>query len=109
MVDKYYNENGEVGVIVSRGYGAGWYSWNRDTQYGTDILFDKTLVEMILNKTKIEEIEKYVDTKYPDCYSGGIEDSLDVEFMPEGSHFIVEEYDGAEHIEYIENIDFITA
>lgn len=113
MVDKYYNENGEVGVIVSRGYGAGWYSWNRDCK---DILFDKELVTMILQAKdsnnfdlKLEEIKKYAEHKYPWCYMGGLEDGIDVEFVPQGSNFIVVEYDGAEHIEYIEDIDYTTA
>ena len=27
MVEKYYNENGELGVLISPGFGAGWSSW----------------------------------------------------------------------------------
>ena len=27
---KKVNENDEVAVLVSPGYGAGWYSWNKD-------------------------------------------------------------------------------
>ena len=30
MVEKYYNENGELGVLISPGFGAGWSSWNCD-------------------------------------------------------------------------------
>ena len=40
MVEKYYNENGELGVLISPGFGAGWSSWNCD-----EIAFDKRVVE----------------------------------------------------------------
>ena len=113
MVDKYYNEKGEVGVIISRDYGAGWYSWNRNCQ---DILFDKELVAMILHAktcghfySELEQIKKYVEEKYPECYIGGLDCGIDVEFVPQGTNFVVREYDGAESIEYINNIDYTTA
>ena len=46
MVEKYYNENGELGVLISTGFGAGWSSWNCD-----EIAFDKRVVEYWLNES----------------------------------------------------------
>ena len=45
MVEKYYNENRELGVLISPGFGAGWSSWSCD-----EIAFDKRVVEYWLNE-----------------------------------------------------------
>lgn len=36
--------NGKVAVLVSEGFGAGWYSWNREYK---ELLFHPKLVEMV--------------------------------------------------------------
>ena len=102
MIEKYYNENGEVAVIYSPGFGAGWYTWNslKDCN-GADpreLIFDKTLVEMILASKSIKELEKYVVEKWGGgVYCGGLGDCK-VTFFPEGTEFVIEEYDGSESI-----------
>lgn len=57
---KYYNEKGEVAVLVSPGFGAGWYSWNKDRP---ELLFDKDIVAAVLedDRYKAEKVavEKY--------------------------------------------------
>jgi hypothetical protein len=43
--------------------------------------------------------------KYPDLYSGGL-DSLQIEWVPEGTVFRIHEYDGNESIEIKEELDW---
>ena len=96
MVEKCYNEDGEVAVLYSPGFGAGWSTWN--SQEAEELIFDKTLVEMILGKRPQEEIEKYAIEKWgDDIYTGGLGDVC-VEFLPKGTAFVIEEYDGSESI-----------
>ena len=44
-------ENGQVAVIYSPGFGAGWYTWNQsrfpELNDGTALLFDPILVDLV--------------------------------------------------------------
>jgi hypothetical protein len=87
-------ENGKVAVLISPGFGAGWYTWH-DTE---DLLFDPVIVEMVRNDRR-DEIESYVTSAYIDqgIYCGGAE-QLQIKWVPIGAEFRVDEYDGAESI-----------
>jgi hypothetical protein len=97
-------EDGKVAVLHSPGFGAGWYTWNYDTP---EILFDPAIVKFVENK-KWAELDTYVTLKYPEIYKGGMTD-LEVEWIPEGTLFKVNEYDGSESIEYKENDHWMVA
>jgi len=93
-------KNGCVAVLVSHGYGAGWSTWESDER----MLFDPVLAEMLEDGRAVEgdaawlkKIEKVAKERYPDAYLGGL-DGLTVHWVPEGSRFRIEEYDGAESI-----------
>jgi hypothetical protein len=96
--------DGKVAVLYSPKYGAGWYSWNRDR---IEILFDPAIVDLI-EKGQAEELQVYVTLKYPDLYTGGLED-LAIEWIPVGSRFIIEEHDGAETVKVQNTIKWIRA
>lgn len=96
--------DGKVAVLYSPKYGAGWYSWNRDR---IEILFDPAIVDLV-EKGQAEELQVYVTLKYPDLYTGGLED-LAIEWIPEGSRFIIEEHDGAETVKVQNTIKWIRA
>ena len=95
--------DGKVGVLVSPGYGAGFSTWG----YPTEAIFDPTLIELVENE-KYQEAVDYCQTIWPDEYSGGVED-LKVVWVPEGSEFVIEEYDGAESLMLKEEYNWITA
>lgn len=97
-------EDGKVAVLYSPNFGAGWYTWNYDTP---EILFDPAIVKFVENK-KWAELDTYVTLKYPEIYKGGMTD-LEVEWIPEGTLFKVNEYDGSESIEYKENDHWMVA
>lgn len=90
MVEKYYNEKGEVGVIYSPGYGAGFSTWHEDK----NICFDKNVIQMILDNDQ-KGVENY-------CKENGIYydgDQLEVRWLQSGTAFIITEYDGYETVE----------
>lgn len=91
MIEKYYTENGEVGVIVSPGYGAGFSTWAHDKQ----ICFDKDIIELVLNDDMVS-IAKLMTEKYPNEYFGC--SKLKVEFLEPGTAFRINEYDGFEDL-----------
>jgi hypothetical protein len=96
--------DGRVAVLYSPDYGAGWFSWN--TRY-PELLFDPAMVELV-EAEKWDELQAFVTLKYPDIYAGGLRD-LRIEWVPEGTQFIVNEYDGNESIQTRDSTDWITA
>jgi hypothetical protein len=95
--------DGKVGVLVSPGFGAGFYSWG----YPLEAIFDPTLIELVENQ-KFQEAVDYCESKWPKEYSGGVGD-LRVVWVPEGKEFIIEEYDGSESLMLKEEYNWITA
>jgi len=96
-------KDGKVGVLVSPGFGAGFYTWG----YPMEAIFDPTLIELVENQ-KIQEAVDYCESKWPEEYSGGVQD-LRVVWVPEGKEFIIEEYDGSESLMLKEEYNWITA
>lgn len=95
--------DGMVGVLVSPGFGAGFSTWG----YPTEAIFDPTLIELVENQ-KVQEAVDYCEDKWPKEYSGGVQ-TLRVAWVPEGSEFVIEEYDGAESLMLKEEYNWITA
>ena len=95
--------DGKVAVLYSPGYGAGWYSWN--TKY-PECLFDPKIVAMV-EAGQHDQIEAYCKTAHPDLSLGGAE-QLQIEWLPVGTAFKIEEYDGYESIEY-QDTDWLVA
>jgi hypothetical protein len=98
------SENGRVAVLYSPGFGAGWSTWNQEVP---EILFDPAIVKFV-EKDQWAELETYVSLKYPGLYKGGMKD-LTVDWIPEGTLFRINEYDGAESIEFQEHVGWIVA
>lgn len=85
--------DGMVGVLVSRGYGAGWTSWNYE--YPFLLHGDERLIELV-EKGDLIGAEEYTKSVVgEDAYLGGV-DGLYVHWIPKGTMFIIDEYDGAE-------------
>ena len=95
--------DGKVGVLVSPGFGGGFSTWG----YPTEAIFDPTLIGLI-EEQSIQEAINYCEKTWPDQYSGGVED-LKVVWVPEGSEFVIEEYDGVESLMLKEEYNWITA
>ena len=85
--------DGKVAVLYSPGYGAGWWSWNTEH---TDMMFDPGMAGLV-EKGDLEQMRVYAELKWPDAYLGGLE-NLDIEWLPEGTRFIIDETDGFESV-----------
>ena len=96
--------DGLVAVLYSPDFGAGWYTWHNIAE----LLFDPKVVEMVLEKTSAETIELYCRTVYGDHYYGGAGD-LTVAWVPPGTEFVIEDYDGAETITFKDKVEWISA
>lgn len=100
--------NGKVAILYSKGYGAGWYSWN--TRY-PQCIFSPEIVDLV-EKNEIYKIDKeYCDKLFgvddnESFYSGGA-DGLTIEWLPIGTHFDIDEYDGAESVKTFYDIKLI--
>ena len=94
--------DGKVAVLYSPGYGAGWYSWNRDRP---ECLFDPNIVAMV-EAGQHDQIEEYCKTA--DLYAGGAK-QLEIEWLPVGTPFKILENDGHETIEHQYTPDWLVA
>lgn len=67
---------------------------------------DPTLIEMAKRKASAEEVETYIQTKFPNgyVYMGGWEN---IKVGTVSGPFRIEEYDGYESIEELGDIDFV--
>lgn len=97
-------QDGKVAVLFSPGFGAGWSTWNQEFP---EIIFDPAIVKLV-EKQQWQELETYVTLKYPGLYTGGMQD-LKVAWLPVGTQFQIEEYDGSESISIKDDVAWITA
>jgi hypothetical protein len=96
--------DGQVAVLVSHGYGAGWYSWDGDE----NALFDPVLAQALLDGKSMDELTRIASERYPDVYLGGL-DGLTVHWVPVGQRFRIEEYDGSEGLMLESEYRWVTA
>ena len=98
----------KVAVCYSPGYGAGWYTWDAPLE----LVFHPKIVEMVLahrqHEINTDWLRSNIGIEYEDVFCGGAY-TLEVKWLPVGSKFIIEEYDGHESIRVLGDIDFITA
>ena len=96
--------NGQVAVLYSPGFGAGWYSWNSNKE----LLFHPKLVEMVENNRQSEITTQWIQENLGinNVYCGGADD-LQIEWLDEGTVFEIDEYDGSESIITLGNLTLI--
>jgi hypothetical protein len=99
-------KDGNIAVLYSPGYGAGWFTWNGDHRA---CLFHPDIVKLVEEGRNSEITGEFMESLgFNDFYTGGASD-LTIEWVPEGCAFEVTEYDGYESIKYRENTSYITA
>lgn len=99
--------DGKVAVLYSPGFGAGWYTWGAGSEYGDAVIFDPMLVKYV-EEGDHSALATYVAMRYPNAYTGGI-DSLEIAWIPVGTLFQIEEYDGSESIQTMDGTSWIKA
>lgn len=89
--------DGKVAVIVSYGYGAGWSTWAVEPEAA---LFAPDVVAWIeAGRPDDPEVIEAFGEKYGPA--GGLHQAS-IEWLPKGTQFMVDEYDGAESLTIIE-------
>lgn len=109
-IKPYYNEDkSQIGVLVSRGYGSGWSTYNVP-----ELCYDKRVIEYWMTHNTAEWVNGIYsyDTDNPyykaanDFFESiGYKDvnffgynGIELQWVPCGMPFVIEEYDGAEYI-----------
>ena len=95
--------DGQVAVLVSPKFGGGWYSWNHNEK----LLYDPSIV-IWLENNEHDKIQAYLELRYTKEYIGGL-DGLTVEWIPVGTRFRIDEYDGAETLVLESTVKWLTA
>ncbi len=102
--------DGKVAVLYSRGFGAGWFTWNTAHP---QCLYSPEIVALVEAKASEGEINAEAERLFnPDgtghFFAGG-SDGLTIEWLPVGTHFRIHEYDGAESVETRDEMDWSVA
>ena len=90
--------DGEVGVVLSQGYGAGWSTWNNE-QFQASLAMDKRIVEAVLARNFVAAMDIAREIVGESFYENGA-DGLHVVWVPQGSAFSITDYDGHESLEF---------
>lgn len=88
--------DGHVAVLYSPGFGSCWY----DPSFPS-CLTDPAVVDWVLAgkpKSQLREIITYLALAYGEEFGIGGLDQLAVSWIPEGTRFVVHDYDGSEYI-----------
>ena len=93
--------NGNVAVLYSPGYGAGWSTWCYNSALIETLLFHPLIVEKVEygheNEITTEWLVEQFGRDFEDVYCGGTY-QLKIEWLPEGTAFRIDAYDGAETV-----------
>ena len=104
-------KDGKVAVIISTNWGSGWSTWNPEHP---PLVFEPKVVQMILDGRQQEITEQWlmdnlgvygVYTYLP----GGSAEFLEVVWVPQGTRFMIQEYDGLESVILEEDLQLYTA
>ena len=102
--------DGKVAVLFSPGFGAGWYTWNLLQEKSEQMIFDPVIVQILESQSETwkDQIFEYASEEYPDAYLGGLDD-LCFDWVPVGTKFYIDEYDGRETIVTEKDLKWMTA
>lgn len=100
-MEKVIRDN-KVAILISHGWGVGWYSWNKEYP---ELLFHPKLVEMVEQDRRDEITTEWVSKNLgiEDLYCIGAK-SLQIHWLPVGTAFIVTEYEGDEKLLTLEEL-----
>ena len=99
MTAERVTRDGMVAVLVSGGFGAGWSSWGGGEE--EVLLFHPLLVEAKEKRLSWSKVEVILaEMGHPHVYMGGWGD-VEIEWLPVGTRFDIEEYDGSETLRII--------
>lgn len=99
--------NGLVAVLYSPGYGAGWTTWTYNKNLHEVMLFHPLIVEKVESGKEGEINNKWLvenfGEDFKNVYCGGAY-QLEIKWLPEGTAFTIDEYDGFEAITTLDDL-----
>ena len=102
--------DGNVAVLYSPGYGAGWSTWCYNDDIVETLLFHLLIVKKVesnhRNEITTEWLVEQFGEEFKDVYCGGV-GSLKIKWIPKGTAFRIDEYDGFEDIITDEQLYYI--
>ena len=109
MTDRLIRD-GQVAVLYSPSWGAGWSTWEQDPDVRMAMLFDPHIADIRDQGAPDwqERAEAIARIKYPDAYLGGLHD-LRVKWLRSGTQFRIDEHDGNELVVINGEQEWITA
>lgn len=96
--------DGRVAVLISRGFGAGWSTWNPEHP---QCAFDPEVVAWVESDRAGEFPD--IKAKYDSYFYTGGADDLVIEWVPVGSRFQITEYDGSEDLVLESDMEWLVA
>lgn len=106
-MEKYYNDKGDVGVLVSYGLGVGWSTWEYDIP-SRFMTMDKTLVQMALDEVSEDVVEEYIESVFGRSPCMGGWSGISVEWLKPNTNFKIEEYAGSESLTLLDDLSMTT-
>ena len=102
--------DGQVAVLYSPSYGAGWSTWQDNADVRMAMLFDPQIADIRDQGAPDwqERAEAIAQIKYPDAYLGGLQ-HLRVRWLKQGTQFRIDEHDGNELVVINGEEEWITA
>lgn len=92
-----------VAVLITRGYGSGWSTSNKEHP---EILFDPATIAWVEGGKKGKgALSADLKARFKGIWLGGL-DNLTVAWVPAGVPFEIAEYDGTESIRYRDQINW---
>ena len=109
MTDRLIRD-GQVAVLYSPSWGAGWSTWEQDPDVRMAMLFDPQIADIRDQGAPDwqERVEAIAQIKYPESYLGGLLD-LEVKWLRQGTQFYIDERDGNELVVTNGEQEWITA
>ncbi len=97
----------KIAILISPDYGLGWSTLCRIKESKEKMIFDTDIISILLSDSiNLNILKILIQKKYPNIYVYDIE-QLTVKWIPKGSIFIIDEYDGYESIKYYNEDDWI--
>lgn len=107
----YVMRDGKIAVLVSPGFGAGWYSWNTEVP---ECLYHPEIVALVeqspaTGPVREDAIDPVARQLFGDDFYTGGADTLKIIWVEPGQKFRIDEYDGSESLVLLDPDDYLTA
>lgn len=96
-VERLSNSDNEIAILLTNTYGPGWSTWNHE-ELREFLIFDKTLIQKIMNKEDYENIREYVRSIYPDANTIGLKNVSVFWITKDVKEFSIENHNGFETV-----------